>query len=206
MSRRPSKIAIDVQHSGRAFPHQGDRGARFTLPDRTHTWEAELARKYADGMLAWLLAVGQLARTNEPASGFLVGPYSRRARQAQEWGATLYLACHVNAGGGRYPLVGFVRRGDQDILPASIAARIGTDVLGRLRSEFSCLRGGELRRYGYLTLGGGTIRPATELGIPALLIEPFFGDELGAQRQLILGDQLANLGGVIAGAVRAASG
>lgn len=202
MSARPQlRVAVDVQHGWRPAPHKGDRGARFVCADGTVRWEIELALEYAQGIVRELRAVGVPVLVNDPAAGTLVGRYSDRARQAQGWGATVYLACHVNAGEGRYALSGFTHLGGTDLLPAR-SSRIGVEILTQLRDRFTALRGGELKRYGPLTFGGGTIRPAARLGIASVLVEPFFGDNALHRAQLI--PQLGELGATIGRAVKAA--
>lgn len=90
-----------MQHLYRADrPH--DRGATVRLPDGTTISEAELATGYAAHVAAELEARGARLLRNDPVRGIMVGHYSQRTRTASAWGAHVYLACHVNAGGGRY--------------------------------------------------------------------------------------------------------
>src|SRR6267142_899427 len=92
---------VDVQHVYRGPPHAGDRGSVFGLPNGTHIAEADLALEYAVSLDAWLTARGAQVYTNRPLEQVLVGPYSRRQRDATALGCGVYLACHVNSGAGK---------------------------------------------------------------------------------------------------------
>lgn len=162
------RVAIDVQHLYRP-DRPRDHGATVRLANGTTITEAELATGYAGHAAAELEARGALVLRNDPARGVLVGHYSSRARAASSWGARVYLACHVNAGGGDYARAyGVGSRGVQ--LARDIVLEL--DRVSRLIDEGQAL---ELRpgERGWVCIAGAV---APTLGI---LLEPFFLDTPG---------------------------
>jgi N-acetylmuramoyl-L-alanine amidase len=87
------RIGIDVQHCGKPGK-PFDRGATYGGYQ-----EADLVLKYAT------LTFQEL--TDKGYEAFLItsGSYAERHAWVNKHGIDLYLACHLNAGGGRYSLV-----------------------------------------------------------------------------------------------------
>ena len=87
------RVAIDVQHMGK--PHKPlDRGASYQGYQ-----EADLVLKYAT------LTFQELTRKGYEAFLITSGSYTERHDWINKHGIDLYLACHLNAGGGSYSLV-----------------------------------------------------------------------------------------------------
>jgi N-acetylmuramoyl-L-alanine amidase len=87
------RIAVDTQHMGK--PHKpADRGGSYNGYQ-----EAYLALRYATLVFQELTSKGYEA--------FLItsGTYTERHAWINKHNIDLYLACHLNAGGGRYSLV-----------------------------------------------------------------------------------------------------
>ncbi len=163
-------VAVDVQHLYRpAKP--ADRGAEFVLNTGHKITEAEIATGYAQALASWLRERGAAVLTNNPATNTLVGPYSRRNLEAVRSSCDVYLACHVNAGGGNYGALEFM---------ASSASRPLADAIGIALVA----RVPEIPRVRQVQLSHGQ-RGAVCIerftGGPALLLEPFFGDYAPAQ-------------------------
>lgn len=169
MSLAGLKVAVDVQHIYRDGPHAKDRGAQYALDGGAKLWEADCARHYADALIAYLQAAGATTWTNDPIGARLVGPYERRQRTAMALGANLYLACHVNAGGGRYPMCMYTTPGSR---PASLAI---VAALGGLPE----LQLGRVVALGDTERGAVCVRQFTTG--PGVLLEPLFGDYRGHQ-------------------------
>lgn len=90
MSRKFNKIVLDVQHMGK--PHRSmDRGA-VTYQRNRPLYESDFCLEYASKVYRAL----SYATSYEP---FLLthGSYGDRARFANDIGADLYLACHLNS-------------------------------------------------------------------------------------------------------------
>jgi hypothetical protein len=198
----PLVVAVDVQHQFKPAPFAGDRGARFAFRSLSsgatlHVNESELAHGYADGLASTLELGGARVLRNDPARALLIGHYWQRHRQALALGARVFLACHVNAGGGRYAQVGYSSSAPPGVLEHSIglATRIAAELQGLPR-----VSGAQVRRL-ELVHGSATIRTGARLGLVALLLEPFFGDSPGHQTQFFPPAGLASVGEAIGRAV-----
>lgn len=205
------RVVLDVQHVRRP-DHPRDRGARFAIPrelvttygGRTHINESELVEIYVLEARAALELAGAQVITD------LWGTYPTRAESAHKGGAGAYLACHLNAGGGRYALASTY--GPSATTPAF---RLATALLVEL-AKVPGVRGGQRGKLGPIGLvhrpgdrhptrferGSVCIRRAHELGIPAVLVEPMFGDAPNAG-EMLAPAALARVGGAIAAALTA---
>ncbi len=166
-------IAIDVQHLYRTGPLAGDRGARFTLPDQRTIYEADAVTLYAQALAEWLRAWGATVLVNDPLRGRLVGPYGRRNREATLARADAYLACHLNAGRGEYALCEYMAT-----LPAATQAQCQALADWILTGGINApeIRGRQVRRLKDGERGAICIKNVGPF-IPALILEPFFGDQ-----------------------------
>lgn len=175
-------VAVDVQHAFKAKP---DRGARFVLPWGAVWYETDASIIYGMGLALWLQSRGASVLHNDARSGFMCGSYEKRALDARA--ADVYLACHVNAGGGSYPLV--ERRAD-DVK----ATLLGPYILGALERAYP----GVLSKPRARSLGPGERGHVCIAGAPqpALILEPFFGDAL-ASAYLLSSPALIELGQTI---------
>lgn len=163
-------IAIDVQHRNKAHD-PWDRGAAVDLDGDgvigRHETEAELATIYAE-----LLRERLEARRIPTVAGFS-GTYQQRNDHADALGASLYIACHFNAGGGDYGLVGIDHRAPRGgtsrfvagVLAEEWRVRLG---LGRVRVEEGHPRRERWLRNLFATIGN--------CACPALTAEPLFLD------------------------------
>lgn len=79
-------VALDVQHAGKPFAWS-DRGAAYG-----GLVEVELTRAYANA------ADRELRRLGHECVILSDGTYGSRCRRADEYGASVYVACHINAG------------------------------------------------------------------------------------------------------------
>lgn len=178
-------IAVDIQHLYRTGIFAGDRGTRFRMADGRTLYEADAVTTYAQALAAWLRAWGAQVVVNDPARGILVGPYSRRNAQAATLegrvtaeGVVLghvdaYLACHLNAGLGDYALCEYM---------ATLPAATGTvcqalaDWILHGGINDPEVRGRSVKR---LVRGerGAVCIQAVAPTVPALILEPFFGDQ-----------------------------
>jgi N-acetylmuramoyl-L-alanine amidase len=182
------KVAIDVQHIGRPWPHAGDRGTRFLMVATQATlWESDCALQYAQAAGRWLRERGAQVRDNHPA---VLATYSTRNRTAAAWGCDAYLACHVNAGNGNYPLTEHMSGayGQGQYLGAAIgnALHLAFPVLLNPRSA-------------PLLVGqrGAVCIESVPLQVAAVIVEPFFGDNPSHQ-SLMTAPQLQAVGEAIA--------
>lgn len=166
------RAVVDVQHLYRTGLHAHDRGTVYALANGTHIAEADAAIIYAAALTAWLKARGASVLTNDPVTGALTGPYSRRNLLACQWGADCYLACHLNAGGGSYAALEYMAGTSGDALASSIGRQIVNDfpLIGRSRS---------------LALNHGQRGAVCIEGVlghrAAVILEPFFGDTPAVQ-------------------------
>jgi N-acetylmuramoyl-L-alanine amidase len=190
MSLESLRVVVDVQHLYRAR-HPNDRGARFALENGTHVWEADAALIYADAIGDWLEARGVPVLRNDPTRGILTGPYQRRHRAVESWGATAYLACHLNSGRGAYALLEVMEDRDD-----TLARAIGTELV-----KVPELQRFERRWLAVEDRGSVCIRFVKDT-IPAVLCEPFFGDQL-AHQPLLAPHRLRQVGEAIAQGVEA---
>lgn len=169
------KVAVDVQHFYRGGRHAGDRGALFELGAR-RLFEADAASLYALALVGWLRWRGAAVLTNDPARALLIGDYPSRNRAAMAWGAAAYLACHLNAGGGSYALIEYVKgRGDGGALAPYL-----TNELDR---SFPPITVGRVVALEERERGAVCIRAVTTA---AALCEPLFGDQPQHHRLLDL--------------------
>jgi len=161
------RIAVDVQHLYRPWPHAKDQGATFFLPGGIHLHETAATTLYAHSLIAWLRARGAEVLTNDPPRKILLGPYERREREAAAWGAHAYVACHVNADGGRYALVEAVNGTAGVELAHAIAPAVAKGL-----PEISV---GQVKRLSNRERGSVCVRffPPDRA---AVIVEPFFGD------------------------------
>ncbi len=172
------RVAVDVQHAYKPTP---DEGAVFTLRGARIT-EVQLAQSYAQAIVTELETSGEaVVLVNDPARHQLVGDYPVRHRQAHAWGARVYLACHVNAGGGNYPLIETRAepqgRGWFHVPGSELeAVRLGTSIVQWLTASWSpALTAGQLRQLAPADRGWVCLAAVPPPTIP-LLLEPFFGD------------------------------
>jgi len=148
------RIALDVQHMGK--PHRPyDRGASCA-----GYYEADLVLRYAG------LAYQQLVAKRYEVFLLTSGRYSERHEWVNKHGVELYLACHLNAGGGSYSLVEYYYDAGQKTREiASVFADCFRRVLGTSNAKvWEIPKGGR----GAVCLEG--TRPS------ALLLEPLFID------------------------------
>jgi N-acetylmuramoyl-L-alanine amidase len=169
------RVAVDVQHVYKLDVPE-DRGARFVLANGTHLWEAQAATVYAQALAAWLAARGAVVLTNDPRKGDLTGSYPRRNRQAGAFGAHAYLACHLNAGGGKYAALEYPAGYSGAILARTIGAQLVNDFkeVIPVHKEVPLTAG----QRGWVCVGG------VPTAVAAVLLEPFFGDYRPAQMLL----------------------
>jgi hypothetical protein len=180
------RVAVDVQHLYRAS-HPGDQGSVYTDATGAHVTEAHLATIYALAMADWFRARGATVYTNDTRRGLLVGDYWTRNRQAAEWGCHAYLACHVNAGGGRYAAAEYIA-GDSPIMANAILAELARAVPELVTTKVVPLTLG--------VRGAVCIESFHRPGASAVLVEPFFGD-CAQCRPLWAAPRLAGIGAAI---------
>ncbi len=180
-------VAVDVQHLYRPS-HPGDQGSVYTDAAGFHVTEAHLATVYALGLAQWFQFRGARVLTNSPARAVLVGDYWTRNAQAAAYGASVYLACHVNAGGGRYGAVEYMKDTPGGALALAIGATLPRAVPEILGCKAIALARGDR---GAVCIEGFLPRCGA-----AVILEPFFGDT-PAHRPLWASPQLA----VIAAAI-----
>jgi hypothetical protein len=186
------RVAIDVQHLYRVGLFRNDRGTRFRLADGATIYEAEAATLYAQALAGYLAARGAAVLVNNPALDKLTGYYSSRNREATLWGAHLYLACHVNAGGGTYSRIEYMRD-----LPAStgVAASAAAEWINGGLSYLPELRSGSTALLRHGERGAVCIERCGQW-VAALLLEPFFGDS-ARHRRLLSASGLKTVGDLI---------
>jgi N-acetylmuramoyl-L-alanine amidase len=179
------RAAVDVQHLYR--PHlPNDRGSVYRLSDGSTVTEGHAATMYAEAIAAHLRAAGAAVLTNPDLSGF----YSARQRHAAEWGAHVYLACHVNAGGGAYTLAEYAHGpGDSAGLCRRIASSLADNIAGLVSFSVNELAP-DARGHACVAGFAGT----------HALLEPFFGDNPQHQ-PLLAAPKLKLIGDVIGAAV-----
>jgi N-acetylmuramoyl-L-alanine amidase len=178
------KVAVDVQHLYRPN-HPRDQGSVYSTAFGKVT-EAHVTLIYAAALHDWLLSWGAEVLSNDPARGELVGRYSERNRAAVEWGADLYLACHLNAGGGSYAAIEQMARSKVDRLSAWIGQELVAAAPEIL--SFKAVTLSPLER------GAVCIEACA---CPAAIVEPFFGDYPHHQG-LLAASRLVEVGQAIA--------
>ncbi len=177
---RPDLLIWDRQHAGkRSRPSDMGAAADVDGDGRIATWEreAELTPRYIQPGIVEAEVWGLESKLIDPLGAGLQADYPQRHREAvslaQGRPRAAYLACHLNAGGGDYALVGHVPR---STLGRALAEAIATElelsipVISRCRVE--ALEGRWAR-------GLPTIRGALAPGLPGLagvLLEPLFLD------------------------------
>lgn len=103
------KVVLDTQHKYKPIPYENDRGAFYK-----GLHEADLVDKYFDSvpedrekrMTMDLTQQDIVIIRNNPAQNILTGWYSNRIKWANENKVDLYFAGHLNAGRGKYGMVG----------------------------------------------------------------------------------------------------
>lgn len=187
------RIAVDVQHLYRDGQHAGDRGSIYTLQNGNHVAEADAALSYAHALRDYLAARSAKVLTNQPDMGVLVGPYSKRNQAAAAFGVHAYLACHVNAGGGSYARCEYLAATPGQGLGEAIGLQITAAFPSIHTAHAVPLAPGER---------GNVCVEACDHTRPAIILEPFFGDN-PSQQGLFAPDQLVRLGQAIGAGVGA---
>lgn len=148
------KVVLDRQHKGK--PNSADQGAVFA----DGTTEAAHAERYIG------VAVPLLRASGIDVVVLTTGSYSTRQARANELRADLYVACHVNAGGGEYALTEYAS--DRGVPATSQRAarellRASDDELDEKAVGPKPLRSGER---GHTCVAGAHM--------PAVIYEPYF--------------------------------
>lgn len=166
-------IAVDIQHLYRTGPLAADRGSRFVLADGRTVYEGDAVTVYAQSLASWLREWGATVIVNDPVRGKLVGPYSRRNREATLANVDAYLACHLNAGRGDYALCEYMAS-----VPAATQGACQALANWILHSGINDpeVRGRQARRLERGERGAVCIQGCGPF-VPALILEPFFGDQ-----------------------------
>jgi len=184
------RAVVDVQHLYRPKKPR-DQGSVYTLLGGTRTTEASAVLIYAAALTTYLTEHGGQVLTNDWTHGILVGPYSARHVAVNAWGAHVYLACHLNAGGGSYALVEYMTGSEGKLLASAIGQSL-TETFPEIR---------EHRTQALASTDRGAVcieRVATPT--VAVLSEPFFGDN-PAQQGLLAAAELKRVGEAIGSAV-----
>jgi len=118
-------IVLDRQHSGKPG-NRGDRGAMVDLDGdgRLEQWEREamLTPRYL------LHAEAQLLDLGHDVICLSDGTYAERHARACSYQADVYVAAHLNAGGGDQGLAFYDRRsGAGKVMAGLVAAHLGTN-------------------------------------------------------------------------------
>jgi N-acetylmuramoyl-L-alanine amidase len=165
------RVAVDVQHLYKSS-NPLDRGAVFELPGGFHLAEAQAVTVYAQSLCAWLAARGAAVLTNHPAGQILTGSYYRRQKAAEKWDAHAYLACHLDAGNGSYAATEYPVGAAGIALATRIGSRLCDDFPEILSYKTVSL---SPQARGFACVGGFRTDRA------AVLVEPFFGDNVRQQ-------------------------
>lgn len=147
-------MVLDRQHAGK--PGSSDQGAVFA----DGTTEAQHAMWQIENAVPWLRASGF------QVSVYTSGHYADRNRAANVAGVDVYIACHVNAGGGHYALTEYVAdRGNVagSKRAAEVLLRTIDDELGQKAAGPWALREG---MRGHVCIGA--------CSMPAVIWEPYF--------------------------------
>jgi len=160
------RVVVDVQHAFRGGRHANDRGAVFVRSNGLKVSEVDLALEYAKAIADELRSRGRAeVLVNNPSTGLFCGPYQRRQESANRMGAAAYLACHVNAGRGSYARIGFT---------AARSIGLANEIRGSIEDWFGdTLSSVQVKPIAQTDRGSVCVRFAT---CPAVLLEPFFGD------------------------------
>lgn len=178
------RVALDVQHLYRPN-HPRDQGSVYRLATGETITEAHCTLLYAAAIHEWLLGYGAEVLTNDPVRGILSGYYSTRNEQASAWGSHLYLACHLNAGGGSYAAVEMMAGKRDDRLAGWIGNELVSAAPEILESRTVSLAPGER--------GAVCIE---RCACPAAIVEPFFGDN-PHQQSMMAAPRLVEIGQAI---------
>jgi len=174
-------IALDTQHINKGAD-PWDRGAGFDLNDDGELALAELEATLVGRYMQLLRH--RLEGHRIPVVDGFSGSYSQRNAQADKLGASLYIAGHLNAGGGNYGLVGVDYRAPRGGTSRFVAGHVATRwrqllALPRVRIQETRPTGARWIRNLHATIGGCVC--------PALAAEPIFLDGhahlLAPQRQ-----------------------
>jgi hypothetical protein len=185
------RVALDVQHLWKPPPRHLDRGAVFQLGGGAHVAEADAALVYAAAAARWLREHGADVLENQPTTGIMVGRYPERNRAAAGWGTHCYLACHLNAGGGHYGAFEHLSATPGDVLAVLLC-----------RAMAAVPEAGPAREVVLHSADRGAICIEACGQLPAVICEPFFGDNPPSQPLLTLGG-LVRVGEAIAAGVAA---
>lgn len=164
-------IAIDVQHRNKAHD-PWDRGAVFDLDGDGEIGRLDTEAEMATGYAACLRA--RLERRGIPSITGFSGTYRQRNRLADELGASLYIACHFNMGGGKYGLIGVDHRAPRGGTSRMVAGVLAQEWRARLQlgivrvEEASPSSPQRWRRNLFATIG--------HCICPAITAEPLFLD------------------------------
>jgi hypothetical protein len=188
------RVIFDVQHTGRPS-RPGDMGAAYDLDgDGVRNEEGEREVDMTRAYVAAAVAV--LACSGVPADVLDSGEYGERHRRADNIargvnGPVVYVACHVNAGGGRY---GLVLRDARSSGGEALARTLAVEL--RRLPELGDTRASTLSANdrGWACIDGIWQGPANLCGV---LLEPFFLDS-ATHRALTKPAGLARVGGAIA--------
>jgi N-acetylmuramoyl-L-alanine amidase len=154
------RIVLDIGHIFKiSAPH--DEGAVFG-----NLIERKLAAQYA--ITAKYLLRNHSVFMTDPTQGILVGDYHTRITWANNNKIDLYVACHINAGGGKYGLVEITDDGHKKSKTvADEACKQMQTFLGYDQSHTKIFTLSKADR-GYSCIGG--------LSMPAIIFEPYFID------------------------------
>lgn len=181
---RTTRVILDRQHLGKPS-NPGDHGATYGALRETDLTEAYIAS-----------AVASLEAAGIGSTVLVEGEYADRQRQAigiakAEAGRVLYVACHVNAGGGDYGLVEYDARSIGGAQAADALAALLPTLPGVSRGRTKGLASNER---GFICLGGVYAGPANLCGV---IFEPGFIDAT-AHAGLWTPDGLARVGSALA--------
>ena len=190
-------LILDIQHAGRRSK-PGDLGASADL-DRdglveAHEHEARLTPLYAQAAMDLAAAAGV------PTLRIDGGEYSARHKMAIELAKSqpsrrwLYVACHLNAGGGNYGLVIADRRSTAGRVAAGLIADVLSALpeLSRTIAGTTAAEGSDWPR-AWSTIDGIFAGPPNLSGI---CFEPCFMDT-PAHLPLLTGDGLRRIGAAL---------
>jgi len=180
------RVVVDVQHLYRPNKPK-DRGSVYALADGTTTTEGGAVVVYAGALRAFLEERGAEVLTNDPTHWILVGPYSTRHRAVNAWKPHAYLACHLNAGGGRYALMEHMSMSRGKALAEAIGQSLSAIFPALADHRTLALKS---------TDRGAVCIERVEDPAAAVLCEPFFGDN-PAHQALLAAPELHRVGRAI---------
>lgn len=152
-------VVLDIQHAGSPDPnHIADRGAVFENIE-----EVSLTRRYVE------TCDRQLRKLGHKVIVISDGTYSDRQARAEQYGAAVYVALHINAGQGNYGLVFHDHRSTKGPLLAKAIA-------GQMSKHFAWSQRVAAASHGD-PLGGRAWNCIKGVGKPvSILLEPGFID------------------------------